>query len=548
MFVNREAETSLANKVIIALLVVNFATRLLILMRPLLYLDNILIQSFFDYSMISDDSYLCLKIAKNISLGLGPTFDGISFTNGFQPLYVFLIVPIFHLFPNDLFMPVRLSLLVLSIFDTLSLYLIFKLGRRVAKSLLAPVILSVFWIFNPYVISTTLNGMETMIAFFFLLLFLYCYDLNQPHEDGKKSFLLGLILGAAMLARIDSIFLAFSLLLLLTVRLLSKTVSLGRYLRTLLFVGVGALIVYSPWIVYSYVFTKAVFPVSGKAIRLITLSTVDNAPTLMNLYLPTLLKGLKSIWFGNAILIVLLCVITLGYVFAAGLGKSHIKMMLDRVKRFWLLFLYAIPLFLAYVLYFFAPYYFPRYFFPIILLFLFCLLVMIDLWLETTVRRHYSIALAAPLVVAFLIMIVAGGFTRFFLSKETSGCGYVNIGLWAGANLEPGSKVGSCQSGALGYFAQNLKVINLDGVVNTPCYEALRRKQVVEYIKVQRIKYVLGWVVNFDFLSKQSTNYKASDFGLVGKIPLYKTWGQDWYLTMVNYGQLDSLLERKRAE
>ncbi|MGB2804879.1 MAG: hypothetical protein WBD64_08305 [Candidatus Zixiibacteriota bacterium] len=548
MFVNRETEMSRANKLLIALLVVNFATRLLILIRPLLYLDNILIRSFFDYSMISDDSYLCLKIAKNISLGLGPTFDGISFTNGFQPLYVFLMVPIFHLFPTDLVTPVHLSLLILSIFDTLSLFLIFKLGRRAAKSLLAPVILSVFWIFNPYVIGTTLNGMETMIAFFFLLLFLYYYDLKQPHEDGKRSFLLGVILGAAMLARIDSIFLAFSLLLLLTLRLLSKAVSLRRYLRTLLFVSVGALIVYSPWIVYSYVFTKAVFPVSGKAIRLITLSTVDNAPTLVNLYLPMLLKGLKAIWFGNAILIALLGVITLGYLFAARLGKSHIKMMLDRVKRFWLLFLYAIPLFFAYVLHFFAPYYFPRYLFPVILLFLFCLLIMIDLWLETFVRRHYRTALAAPMLVALLIMIVAGGFTRFFLSKEASCCGYRNIGLWAGANLEPGSKVGSCQSGALGYFAENLEVINLDGVVNTPCYEALRRKQAVEYIKVQRIKYVLGWMVNFDFLSKQSTNYKRSDFGLVGTIPLYKTWGQDWYLTMVNYGQLDSLLERKRAE
>jgi len=86
MIFDREADTSLAKKLIIALLFFNFLTRFIILIRPLIYLDNLVIESFFDYSLISDDAYLCLKIAKNIALGLGPTFDGISYTNGFQPL------------------------------------------------------------------------------------------------------------------------------------------------------------------------------------------------------------------------------------------------------------------------------------------------------------------------------------------------------------------------------------------------------------------------------------------------------------------------------
>jgi hypothetical protein len=513
---------------------------------PLLaYLDNLTIHSFFDYSMISDDAYLCLKIAKNIALGLGPTFDAISYTNGFQPLYVFVLVPIFHLFPNDLNAPVHASLLILSILDTLSLYLVLKLSARAAKSLLAPFILSLFWIFNPYVISTTLNGMETMMAVFFVLLFLHYCDSSKPLEGGKRAVLLGAILGAAMLARIDSIFLAFSLFVLLTVRSLSGRLHLKRYLRILLPVGVGVLAVYAPWIVYSYVFTGEVFPVSGKAIRLITLSSVDGSPTLGNLYLPMALKGLKTVWFGNAGLIILLCAIALGYVLTVRLRKSYLSMMIDGLKRYSLLFLYAASLFPAYVLHFFAPYYFPRYLFPLTLVFLFLVGVMIDLWLETVAKKQYRIALAVPVVAALAVMLTAGGFSRFFLSREANCCGYMNVGLWAGANLTPGSRVGSCQSGALGYFAQNLEVINLDGVVNNPCYEALRQRRVTEYIKGQRIQYVLGWVVNFDFLSRQSTNYRESDFALVGKIPRYTSWDQEWYITMVNYGQLDSLIEEE---
>lgn len=545
MFLDQEADTSLAKKLIIALLFFSFLTRLIILIRPLIYLDNLLIQSFFDYSLISDDAYLCLKIAKNIALGLGPTFDGISYTNGFQPLYVFLMVPVFYLFPNDLVTPVHLSLLILTIFDTLSLYLLFKIITRFAKSLLAPIIVALFWIFNPYVISTTLNGMETMISFFFVLLFLYYYDLSQPLEGSKRSFILRMILGLAMLVRIDSIFLGFSFLLVLSYRFISNRISFTRYLKVLFFVSTGAMLIYSPWIFYSYLFTKEIFPISGKAIRLITLSSVDHAPTLQNLYLPMVLRGLKAIAFGNAILIGLLCAITVGYLYAGRFGKPHIKMIIDRVKRFGLVFIFGISLFFVYVLYFFAPYYFPRYLFPLILILLFCLLILIDLCLEHVDKKSHKIWFIVPVVLALLLAIFAGGFTKFYLSKNSSCCGYMNIGLWAGANLEPGDIIGSCQSGALGYYADNLKVINLDGVVNKLCYEALKGKQALEYIRGQKIKYVLGWVVNFDFLSKQTTNYKKTDLLLIDKILHFKTWDQYWYITMVNYGNLDSLPQTK---
>jgi len=455
------------------------------------------------------------------------------------------MVPVFHLFPNDLVIPVHLSLLILSIFDTLSLYLLYKISIRNAKSLFAPIVLILLWIFNPYVISATLNGMETMISFFFILLFFYYYDLSQPQEGGKRSFMLGVILGVAMLARIDCILWVSSLLLLLTYRLLSKNVSFKRYLRTLLFVGTGALLTYSPWIVYSYAFTKDIFPISGKAIRLITLSSVNHAPTLENLYLPMVLKGLKAIIFGNATLIGLLCAITLGYLYVGRFGKLHIKMMIDRIKRFGLVFLFGISLFFVYTLYFFVPYYFPIYLFPVILIFLFCLLTVMDLCFETIKRKTHRLLVIIPSAVVIVVAIFIGGFTKFYLSKELSCCGYMNIGLWAGANLEPGSIIGSCQSGALGYYADNLKVINLDGVVNKPCYEALVKRQALEYIKAQKIKYVLGWVVNFDFLSRQTTNYKKTDFLLMDKILHFKSWDQHWYVTMVNYGNLDSLPEMK---
>ena len=45
-----------------------------------------------------DDSFYAFQIARNIAGGHGPTFDGVNLTNGFQPLYVAMLVPVFVLF------------------------------------------------------------------------------------------------------------------------------------------------------------------------------------------------------------------------------------------------------------------------------------------------------------------------------------------------------------------------------------------------------------------------------------------------------------------
>ena len=53
-----------------------------------------------------DDSFYAFKIAQNIASGHGATFDGVHPTNGFQPLYVFLLVPLFWLFGSNLVAPI----------------------------------------------------------------------------------------------------------------------------------------------------------------------------------------------------------------------------------------------------------------------------------------------------------------------------------------------------------------------------------------------------------------------------------------------------------
>ncbi len=149
---------------LVLLLATNFVLRALVAVRPLETIDRL---------TIPDDAYLALHLARSIAHGIGP-FYGTALTNGFQPLFVFLCVPAFWLFPGDLAMPVHFALLLLSIFDTAALYFLFRIINQEGSHPVSPFIAGVLWLLSPYVLKTSSNGLETMMASC-LMLALFCY-------------------------------------------------------------------------------------------------------------------------------------------------------------------------------------------------------------------------------------------------------------------------------------------------------------------------------------------------------------------------------------
>jgi hypothetical protein len=49
---------------------------------------------------MSDDAFYYLNITRNVVLGKGVSFDGIAPTNGFHPLYLGMLIPLFSMFPT----------------------------------------------------------------------------------------------------------------------------------------------------------------------------------------------------------------------------------------------------------------------------------------------------------------------------------------------------------------------------------------------------------------------------------------------------------------
>jgi hypothetical protein len=96
--------------------------------------------------------------------------------------------------------------------------------------------------------------------------------------------------------------------------------------------------------------------------------------------------------------------------------------------------------------------------------------------------------------------------------------------------------VGSGQSGALEYFASNLKVINLDGVVNASSYRALKQKRFTQYVREIGLQYILGWDSEFRFFQRFSANYQKGELVLLKKITEFYFGNQRyWKVYRVNH-------------
>jgi hypothetical protein len=198
--------------------------------------------------------------------------------------------------------------------------------------------------------------------------------------------------------------------------------------------------------------------------------------------------------------------------------------------------IYSLALFVSYTFIVFGTGYFSRYLYPISFLVILYLASTIELFEKASPGRKLRV-ISLVLVGAVIILssLLRPGFRALYFSRDTTSSGYMNLGLWARNSFPDGTTIGSSQTGALGYFADNLRVINLDGVVNKKCFASLKQRRNIEYIKDTGIEYVVGWTVNFDFIKRESSNFKQDDLILVDKIDSFQSWWNDWYLYKVNY-------------
>ena len=215
---------------------------------------------------LSEDGYYSLAVARNIAAGHGITIDGITKTNGFQPLLTFLQAGLFTLARGDDLLALRLVLL---------LYWLLYAGtgamlgwiaaetaevpdQRLTRGLCAALV----YLGASYLFLHHFNGLETGLLLFLLA------SAWRLRQSGRTESWIGLalfggLLGLAVLARIDAAFVVAVLCLaeLWRNRKRGWLIALGRPFV----MGAVAVLVSLPWWVYSYVDFGSIMPISGQA-------------------------------------------------------------------------------------------------------------------------------------------------------------------------------------------------------------------------------------------------------------------------------------------
>ena len=505
---------------LLSLLLLDLTLRLAVAFRPLEVIDG---------RTIPDDAYLSLQIARNIARGLGPWYTT-AHTNGFQPLYVFLVVPAYWIFPQDLVAPIRAALVLLTLFDVASLWLLYRLVASFSSSRLTPVVAAIAWIANPYVIRTTLNGLETAVAAFFALWALTVFrrlHRQQTLPSNGQALRLGAVVGLAVLARIDSILLGAALA---AVILLENRTRWRGALRRVAVMALAASVVCVPWLVYSYAYTGDLYPVSGQAVRLVDLDNLRTAaPGFGNWYGPLLRSGLTTIWSCNWPLLVAIAILGAMILPRQGRrpGYEPPRALLAAAG------LFALFLLLAYVLHQYGRWYFDRYLYP----FCFVLILGLAVLFEAAAARSRNgrLAQAAAIVVALVAAFALHGDRgRLTVAADRKNrLGYMQLGQWAARTFPPGSVLGGSQSGALAYFAPQLAVVNLDGVVNKDCYRSIVERRNQQYIVAAGIQQVIGWDINFSFIARHTAHWDPDLMAEPHPIPDLESWGNNWYAVAV---------------
>jgi hypothetical protein len=501
---------------LLLLLAVNFILRAVVALRPLAAIDGL---------TIPDDAYLSLHLARSIAHGLGP-FYGKAFTNGFQPLYVFLCVPAFWISTVDLIFPVHYALLLLSVVDTLALYLLIRIIRRESRHPAVPFIAGVLWMFSQYPLRTTMNGLETMLAVCTALALLLYYQRQfsvKPVPPLLRHWsVLGLLAGLSILARIDNAFLVAVLVLWLL-----PGVVRTRDVKPFLVFGFSALMAIAPWLIYSGVYTGSLYPVSGTAVRYLALTGAREAPSLAGWYIVQLGWASFVVARENWRLIAVLVLV----VILLAVRKPAPQKLLDVGRVVAPLGLFALVLMVVYPFYAPASWFYVRYLFPSFPVFVILIALLFDVILTDFRDRPLARKVGIGVILVLSAFLASDPkWTEMYASPPHPHDGYRAIGVWARDSLPPGSIIGAPQSGGIGYFATNMTVLNLDGVVNRECLDSIRAFSIVEYMEGNSVQYIIGWLGNFRFITLQAKDRNRSRIVMGHPIDSIRSWNSPWFL------------------
>lgn len=477
---------------------------------------------FFMNWYTTDDAFYYFKVAQNVMDGQGFTFDGIARGNGFHPLWMFVILPVFAL-PGKI-LPLRVLLVLLTLLSIgMASFLHRLLKTRVHPALAFLGALAFALLPQTHRITMT-SGLEAGLSAFFIVLLLYLLA-----EHPKRTGTLSLVAAAALFARLDNVF----LVLLSGIwwswrhglwsreRVRTWIKAMFRYYAPMTIFMVA----YFAWNWFGF---ETLMPISGQIKR--WWGTLPNTPygfpvnSVVNFFGQTLTddpnigpfslitapayraaEWLAATIFGtNSVGARRFGVVALGGSFgivALWLSVNQRKWLWETVNAL------GVPLLAAgclmQIVYYKAGgtvaqrfWYWHSEMLLIIVLGV-VLLEALRLLLvpklsrgEHPARVGASVALAAT--VLGLVSPHVSRLSRAWVPRETQPF-YAARAAWLESYTEPGAKIGMTGTGSSAYFTDNRTLVNVDGLISSKAYfEQLKAGTAAQYFDEIGLDYVFG--------------------------------------------------------
>ena len=471
-------------------------------------------------AFLLDDAYYSLTVAAHLAEGRGITYGGFP-TNGFQPLYAFLMTPVFALVGPHRMLGLKIALMFGALCSTASLFVLYRIAARYAGRA-AGILAVMLGALSINLLTHAACGLETTLHALLFLLVVNFYSSRRNDLDRRSAMILGLLLAALAYARLDACFVFFAIAL---DRFVVCRSAPGRAIADNLLVFVPACLLLAPWFFWNAATFGTIAQSSGAfhhwrgmesqgidyalpGFALIALLKLVGLAVKLPLepltgYRPLLQWPIALfldrprldanvfvlLWQKSPVLALATGALVLAALIALILvGRKALRRLADFRPLTWVLVALAG-----------AAIYYP--------------LVMINYSM-----RHffaYGLLLAAPLaaVGAALLRIDREG--PIFASKRNAWlialvivavfrCGPFDPGLKSGnpygfdrladirATLPAGSSIGYTDCGFYGYFLPDYTVVNLDGILNFEAQRAMRENRMSDYLVGRKVQYVLA--------------------------------------------------------
>ncbi len=433
----------------------------------------------------SDDAFYYFEIARNIVGGQGCTFDGIVATNGFHPLWMLCILPVFALGKANPELPVRIVLTLNVLMALTSLVMLYRLVQRHVAPGWGAVAVGAGLL--PNLLNAMTNGMETGVLLLVMVAVLgvcYRYRIHEGRSSLGAAMLFGALLGVASLCRLDSVFLLVAAGGLIAFDALPRRAEWAARFTRLVAMGVAFGVVVSPYVVWNVRSFGHLMPISG---------AVKSAfPSLRD---PLTLQHDRLL--GVALLASL--IVLNGVILATQRRDAQARPWLRSpltMLSFACLFHFAYSyLFLAWGVYW---WHFALYGLAVALAF--------PLALHRLVRSRPGPRKALQgVLVAGMITLTVFAKAHEVPMKARQHVAWMEAAHWARENTEPGTVFAIKDAGLFGYCSER-PTVNLDGKANGEEYrqylnrnevQAYLRKVGVQYLASIHARYVNGesWVV-----------------------------------------------------